>query len=51
MLHCFSSKHSLDYFFPVVSDHESMQNESCLLKPSPDKMNGYYVCFYLGALS
>ena len=33
-----------------MSDHESVQNENCLLNASPDKMNGYCVCFYLLAL-
>lgn len=49
MLNFLSYKHSLDFFF-LISDLESMQNESYLLKPSPDKMNGYYVCPYRGSV-
>lgn len=52
LLPFFQAQFRLFAFIPLpVSDHERVQSESCLLKPSSDKMNGYEVCFYLGALS
>lgn len=43
VVYCLSSKHSFGLFFfsLPVSDHERVQSESCLLKASSDKMNGY----------